>query len=70
VRVCFHEVQPLREQREYAVLEAAMKERVAWQALEDASRPKHADENLLQMRRERWQEAARSLVSALINLKR
>jgi len=47
-----------------------MKERVAWQALEDASRPKQADENLLQMRRERWQEAARSLVSALINLKR
>jgi hypothetical protein len=63
-------VQPLREQREYAVLEAAQRERAAWQALEAASRPKDADENLLQARRERWQQAARSLVSALLNLKR
>lgn len=61
---------PLREQREYAVLEAAQKERAAWQALEDASRPTHADENKVRARRERWQEAARSLVSALITLKR
>jgi hypothetical protein len=60
----------LREQREYAVHEAAQTERAAWQALEAASRPRHADERVVRARRERWQQAARSLVSALKNLKR
>ena len=59
----------LREQREYAVLEAAQQERAAWRALEQASRP-NADEGLLAAQRQRWQDAARSLAYALRALKR
>jgi hypothetical protein len=69
VRVCFHEVNPLREQREYAVQEAAHQEREAWFALERISRPDDADEDVLNRFRERWQVAASSLVDALKALK-
>jgi hypothetical protein len=69
VRVCFHEVNPLREQREYAVHEAAQQEREAWSALERVSRPDAPDEADLMRFRERWQAAARSLIAALRALK-
>jgi hypothetical protein len=69
-RVCFHEVQPLREQREYAVREAAQRERAAWAALERATRPRDVDEVDLRTIRGRWQAASRSLVDALRALKK
>lgn len=69
MRVCFHEVNPLREQREYAVQEAAHQEREAWFALERVSRPDAAEEDVLIRFRERWQAAAHSLVDALKALK-
>jgi len=69
-RVCFHEVQPLREQREYAVREAAQRERAAWAALERATRPHDVDEASLGFVRGRWQATSRSLVDALRALKR
>ena len=59
----------LREQREYAVFEAAQRERDAWTALERASRQDVDDETLVQACRERWQVAARSLIRALQRLK-
>jgi hypothetical protein len=59
----------LREQREYAVLEAAHRERSARAALEEATRREDADETLVSVRRARWQAAARSLVDALQALK-
>jgi len=62
-------VHPLREQHEYAVREAAERERAAWRALEAANRP-DAEPTLLEARRVRWQTEARALVSALIRLKR
>ena len=61
---------PLREQREYAVLEAARKERAAWAELERASRPKARDELTVRAYRERWQAAAHALVGALRALRR
>ena len=66
--VCFHEVNPLREQLEYAVLEAAEKERTAWTQLERVNRP-NADVDLLEAARARWQSASRDLVGALAKLK-
>jgi hypothetical protein len=63
-------VNPLREQCEYAVLEAAQKERAAWAELERASRPKARDELAVRLYRERWQAAAHTLVGALRALKR
>jgi hypothetical protein len=63
-------VKPLREQLESAVFEAAERERAAWHELEQAIRPRHVDETLLQVCRERWQAASQSLVAALQNLKR
>jgi hypothetical protein len=63
-------VQPLREQREYAVREAAQKERAAWAALERASRPHDVDEANLRTLRSRWQSTSRSLVEALRALKK
>ena len=61
---------PLREQREYAVQEALGREREAWSDLERAARPSDADETAVRAYRERWQAAAHSLVSALRALKR
>lgn len=69
-RVCFNEVNPLREQREYAVHEALQRERQAWSDLERAARPNAADESTLSTYRERWQAAAHTLVTALRALKR
>jgi hypothetical protein len=63
-------VNPLREQLEYAVHEAAQKERAAWSALERAARPAEPDETAVQASRERWQVAAHTLVNALRALKR
>jgi hypothetical protein len=63
-------VNPLREQREYDVLEAARKERAAWAELERASRPKVRDELTVCAYRERWQAAAHALVGALRAFKR
>ena len=68
-RVCSYEVNPLREQREYAVREALQRERAAWAALERASRPADDDVDLGPVRG-RWQAASRSLVDALRALKR
>jgi hypothetical protein len=68
--VCFHEVNPLREEREYAVREAAERERAAWSALERVSRPDEPEESALRAYRERWQAAAHNLVIALRALKR
>jgi hypothetical protein len=59
----------LREQREYAVYEAAQEEHAAWTELERASRPERADEALVQACRERWRAASRRLVRALEGLK-
>jgi hypothetical protein len=61
---------PLREQREYAVQEALERERAAWGELERAATPDNEDESALRVYRERWQEAARTLVTALSALKR
>ena len=61
---------PLREQREYAVREAAERERAAWTDLERVARPNAADETVLRVSRERWQAAAQALVNALRALKR
>lgn len=61
---------PLREQREYAVREAAARERAAWTDLERAARPRDADEIRLRASRDRWQAAAQTLVNALRALKR
>jgi hypothetical protein len=61
---------PLREQREYAVREAAQQERAAWSDLERAARPNAADATSLRTFRDRWQEAAHALVDALRALKR
>jgi len=69
VWVYFHEVNPLREQREYAVHEALLMERDAWHALEQASRP-NQELGLLEARRERWQMASHRLIEALRALKR
>jgi hypothetical protein len=62
-------VNPLREEREYAVHEALKRERDAWHQLERASRP-NQDLSLLEARRERWQAASHALVDALRALKR
>ena len=59
----------LREQREYAVLDAAEEEHEAWTQLERASRPDRADEALVQACKERWRVASRRLVAALEGLK-
>jgi hypothetical protein len=59
----------LREQREYAVLEAAQEEHEAWTELERASRPDRADEALVRACRDRWQAASRRLIQALEGLK-
>lgn len=67
--VCFNEVNPLREQHEYAVREALRQEREAWSDLERAARPNDVDEALLRRCRERWQAAARVLVRELRSLK-
>jgi hypothetical protein len=67
--VYFDEVNPIREQHEYAVHEALQRERDAWHALERASRPDE-DLSLLEARRERWQAASHALVGALRALKR
>ena len=61
---------PLREQREYAVQEALERERAAWGDLERIAGPKNTDESALRLYRERWQEAAHGLVAALRALKR
>jgi hypothetical protein len=63
-------VNPLREQQEYAVREAAERERAAWGDLERAARPNAADRTSLTNSRERWQVAAHALVKALRALKR
>jgi hypothetical protein len=63
-------VNPLREEREYAVREAFQRERAAWSDLERIARPRDADENSLRVYRDRWQAAAHALVSALRALKR
>src|SRR3954451_14264847 len=68
-RVCFNEVNPLREQREYQVREAAQQERAAWFALERVSGREASDEVVLRRFRQRWQETSRSLVEALRALK-
>jgi hypothetical protein len=65
-RVCFSEMHVLREQREYAVLEAAQREREARAALEAATRREDPE---VPMERARWQNAAESLVRALRALK-
>jgi len=70
VRVCFNEVNPFREQREYAVRQALERERAAWGELERAARPSDADETVLRVYRERWQVASHALVSALRALER
>ena len=59
----------LREQREYAVLEAAEEEHEAWTELERATRPDRAEEALVRACRERWQVASRRLIQALEGLK-
>lgn len=61
---------PLREEREYAVREALRRERQAWSDLERAAAPTNADESRLRAYRERWQAAAHALVSELRALKR
>jgi hypothetical protein len=61
---------PLREEREYAVQEALERERAAWSALERVARPSDTDETALRAYRDRWQTAAHALVSALRALKR
>jgi hypothetical protein len=63
-------VNPLREQREYAVREALRRERDAWSDLEHAARPNDGDEVEVRACRERWQEASQALVNALRALKR
>jgi hypothetical protein len=63
-------VNPLREEREYAVREALERERTAWSDLERAARPKDADETSLRAYRDRWQATAHALVNALRALKR
>jgi len=62
-------VNPLREQREYAVREAFRREREAWSDLEKAARPDDGDEMLLRACREYWQSAAHALLNALRALK-
>jgi hypothetical protein len=69
-RVCFNEVNPHREQREYALREALVREREAWSDLERAVRPNEGDELEVRAYRERWQTASQALVSALRALKR
>lgn len=61
---------PIREEREYAVREAVERERAAWSDLERVAQPTDADETALRAYRERWQAAAHALVSALRALKR
>ena len=61
---------PLREEREYAVREALEREREAWSDLERAARPTDADETAVSVCRDRWQTAAHALVNALRALKR
>ena len=46
------------------------RERAAWNDLERVSRPSDADEIALRVSRERWQDAAHTLVNALRALKR
>jgi hypothetical protein len=62
-------VNPLREEREYAVREALRREREAWSDLEQAARPSDGDESRLRACRARWQAAAHTLVNALRALK-
>jgi hypothetical protein len=70
-QVSFYEVgNPLRQQREYAVREAARRERDAWTQLERARRPEAADEETRHAFRERWHAAANALVDALRAVKR
>jgi hypothetical protein len=69
-RVCFNEVNPLREQLEYALHEALQRERKAWSDLEQAARPADLDDTRLRACRERWQTTAHALVTALRALKR
>jgi hypothetical protein len=63
-------VNPLREEREYAVLEAARRERDAWIDLERVARPEGVDEETRRAYRERWHAAARALANALRAVKR
>jgi hypothetical protein len=63
-------VNPHREQREYALREALLRERVAWSDLERAARPSEGDDLQVRVCRERWQTASQALVSALRALKR
>ena len=69
-RLYSNAVNPLREEREYAVLEAAKRERDAWHDLERVARPQDADENTRSAYRERWHAAANALANALRALKR
>jgi hypothetical protein len=69
MRVCFHAMHVLREQREYAVLEAAEEEHDAWMELERASRPDRAEEAEVRAYKERWRVASRRLIVALEALK-
>jgi hypothetical protein len=62
-------VNPLREQQEYAVQEAARRERDAWAALERIARRDSTDDETRRAHRERWQDAAQALVNALRALK-
>jgi hypothetical protein len=64
--VCFNEVYPLREQREYEVLEAAHREREARAELEAATR---REDPAVPVKRASWQDSARVLVEALRRLK-
>jgi hypothetical protein len=60
---------PLREEREYAIRELARQERDAWTALERAGHSDEADEAIVRAYRTRWHEAAHALVTALRSLK-
>ena len=68
-QVCFDVMHVLREQREYAVLDAAEEEHDAWMKLERASRPDRADEGEVRAYKERWRAASRRLIIALEALK-
>jgi hypothetical protein len=68
-RVCLYEVNPLREEREYAVREAARRERAAWSRLQEATRPETPDPTAVRTYGERWRDAAHRLVDALRALK-
>ncbi len=59
----------LREQREYAVVEAAQEEHAAWSDLERAIRPDVEDEAAVRAYKQRWRVASRRLIEALEALK-